>query len=176
MSRRVLLAVAVWAALESVAWPGIPTSLFTISTSEKAGRCYLVVQDGQLKVAPLERSVEWLGRPAPGRWYIEGTRIKSSTGDGYLAYNPSASDGKVYLAPGPGPDTEWVIQIPGKGDRQEGKRGVIRAAAGPMKDWYLSVEEGVDEHGEGRRTAVRSLALRKQPAGVLEAERIWEHK
>src|SRR6266511_3730174 len=78
MKRRISLCLAVWGLAASFCPAGIPTDTFTISVS--GDKAYLSVRLGALKVGDAPHDVDWEGRPAPGRWYIEGTRIKSSVG------------------------------------------------------------------------------------------------
>jgi hypothetical protein len=68
----------------------------------------------------------------------------------------------VFLSPEAGEGTDWLI-----GDRKEGQNnvryGVVRAASGEVKGWYLDVEE--QEEGKDGGTAItRRLVLRRDVA------------
>src|SRR5215212_7190563 len=98
MHRRALFCLMLGAAAASIGAAGTPTDAFTISTPDK--RHYLVARETGVEAVPPPREVDWDGRPTSARWYVEGTRIKSTVG-GYLAYDPSARDGRVYVSPKP---------------------------------------------------------------------------
>jgi len=174
MKRRISLCLAVWGLAASFCAAGFPTDTFTISLpGEKA---YLSIRQGELKMGDAPRDVEWEGRPAPGRWYIEGTRIKSSVGSGYLAYDPSGKDPKVFLSPEPPKGADWALSVPGKNHNQEGKRAVIRAGSGKLKGWYLAIQEIEETRPDGKTVTTNRLVLAKDPERRLEAKRIFLHK
>ena len=174
MKRRISLCLAVWGLAASFCPAGIPTDTFTISVS--GDKAYLSVRLGALKVGDAPHDVEWEGRPAAGRWYIEGTRIKSSVGSGYLAYDPSGKDPKVFLSPAPPKDADWAISVPGKNHFDDGKRAVIRAGSGKLKGWYLTVQEIDETRPDGKSITTSRLVLAKNPQRRLEAKRIFLHK
>ena len=173
MRRRLCLCLAVWAATASAALAGKPTNAFTISLP--GGKDYLSADEGKLTVGAAPKDVDWYDKPAPGRWYVEGTRIKSTVGYGYLAYDPTGKDTRVFLAPRPGPGTEWDVRVPKKRRDGEGERGAIWAASGKFKGWVLTVAE-VKEKGPGGKTVLSQRAvLARDPKVRLEVERIWWH-
>jgi hypothetical protein len=177
MRPRYLLALPLALAVVSVCGAGIGTNRFNISIRSKGSNreVFLAVADGRLTLGNSTFSSVSDNEDAADRWYITGTRIKSSTGAGYLAYDPSGRSPRVFLTPRPGKGTDWTVGI-GEGAR-EGARGVIRAAAGKRKGWYLSVEVTRVNDGNGNTVRVRRrFILAKAPAQKLEAERIYSHK
>ena len=119
--------------------------------------------------------MDWYDRPTSARWYVDGTRIKSTVGAGYLAYDPAARDGRVFLVSSPGEGTDWDVRVAEKSRQAEGKRAVIRVGKGPMRGWYLSVKEETKRE-DGRETTTQSVVLTKDPQRKLEAVRIILHK
>jgi hypothetical protein len=99
----------------------------------------------------------------PDRWYVLGTKIKPSVGGGYLAYDPSGKDPRVYLSHDAEEGTDWKI-----GERSEAKYvyryGVTQAVSGKVKGWYLDVEEYEEEGEDGRTATAYRLVLRKEVA------------
>jgi hypothetical protein len=174
MSCRLCLCLALWATTASAGLAGIPTDAFTISLP--GGKRYLCVRGGALTVGAAPGEVDRERRPAPGRWYVEGTRIKSGAGAGYLAYHSSGEDPRVFLTHRLWSGTEWDIRVPEKSRSAEGKRAVIRAASGKFKGWVLTVEV-VKEKGPGGKVVVTERAvLARDPKRRLEVERIFSGK
>ena len=107
MARRYALALVLVAAAPASGSVPSPEARITFPGFILPGPSLAVV-DGKLTVTygPV--------KPVRGKtsdvWYFEGTRIKSATGRGYLAYDPSGKDNRVFLAPRPGRDTEWRIR------------------------------------------------------------------
>ena len=99
-------------------------------------------------------------KAAPDKWYVDGGRLKSSVGGGYLAYDVSGKDPKVFLASGPGGGAEWDIVVH---RRRESDYATVRAANGPFKGWYLNLKDG-------------SLVLGPQPSDAVQVERFYRHK
>jgi hypothetical protein len=161
----------------SWAQAGIATNRYTISARHKDRRHeeFLTVKGGRLILSGSTFGSVSDNRDAADRWYIMGSRIKSSVGAGYLAYDQTGKDSQVFLVSGPGEGTEWSVSVVGG---REGQRGVIRAAMGPMKGWYLDVDERSEQPPDDHRQPVkiRRLVLRKGPLRRLEAERIYSHK
>jgi hypothetical protein len=168
-----LPALALVLAAASVCAAGIhaPTEFFRITAwvdgNQTRKQVHVRVLDGQLAFAGGRPSSDWEDREQtrPERWYVLGTKIKSSMGRGYLAYDPSGKDPRVYLSRTAGEGTDWKIS-----DRDEGKNGfndpaygVTQAASGQVKGWYLDVEEG-EEGKDGKTTSVSGLVLRKDVA------------
>jgi len=174
MKRRISLGLAVWGFAASFCVAGIPTNTFTISLP--GDKAYLSIRQGELKVGDAPQNVDWEGSPAPGRWYIDGTRIKSSVGGGYLAYDPSGKDPKVFLSPTPPKDVDWAIRVPGKTHFEEGKGAVIQAGSGKLKGWYLTVQEIEETRPDGKSITASRLVLAKNPQRRLEVKRIFLHK
>jgi hypothetical protein len=138
---------------------GIPTDHFTIDAGKER---YLVVTKGELVVGKATLGYSYERRRAPERWHVLGTKIKSSVEDFYLAYDASGKDPRVFLTSAKGEGTEWIVHAP-EGRGSEGKRVHLQAASGPMKGWYLCLEEG-------------RAVLSKDAAKRFETERLWEHK
>jgi hypothetical protein len=138
---------------------GIPTDNFTIDAGQTS---YLTVTKGELVVgkATLRNSQE--RRPAPERWLVLGTKIKSSVEDRYLAYDASGKDPRVFLTSVKGEGTEWIVSVPDKSRDSEGKRVHLQAASGPMKGWYLCLEGG-------------RAVLSKDAPKRFETERLFDH-
>ena len=92
---------------------GIATNRYTISLKNQKGRFeqFLAVRKGRLVLGGSTFGSVSDNQDAADRWYILGTRIKSSVGGGYLAYDPSAKTSEVFLAPRPGEGTEWVVRV-----------------------------------------------------------------
>src|SRR5262245_40721615 len=111
----------------------IPTGRFTITAGPGE---YLAVEKGQLVLGRNSGGDE--NQDAPDRWYIAGTQIKSSVGGGYLAYDPSGQDNKVFLAPRPVRGADWAVRRV-KGAKRRNERapfldaewGTVQAASGP---------------------------------------------
>jgi hypothetical protein len=144
-----LLALALVLAAASVCAAGIhaPTEFFviTVKGNQTGELKHVRVVDGQLAFGGGKPWSDWKDREdtGPERWYVLGTKIKASVRGGYLAYDPSSKDPRVYLSRTAGEGTDWKIS-----DREEGKDdfndpayGVTQAASGEVKGWYLDVEE-----------------------------------
>jgi hypothetical protein len=160
MYRRACLSLALCLVAAPLCVAGIATNRFTISFAPKGiGGDYLAARGGGLSLGGSTFGAVADTRDAEDRWYVAGMKIKSSLG-GYLAYDPSGKSTAVFLTAEPGEGTDWLV---GR-SRQEGERGRIQAAAGPLQSWYLCVDEA------GRVTLARESACK------LEAERIYEHK
>jgi hypothetical protein len=122
-----------------------PSSEFHLTYRTSFGRTYyLAVVDGPLTVTgSLPRAVK--GKTS-AVWYVEGTRIKSETGRGYLAYDPTGKDDAVFLAPRPGRNTEWWSPALGETPKDRGPRGekgwtsLFYAANRKVKDRWLCLE------------------------------------
>ena len=155
MKRLTPVAVLLCLAAAPCCLAGIPTNRFTISLRGE----YLAVRGERLVLGQSTLGSVSDNKDAADRWYILGTQVKSSTGGGYLAYDPKGADNAVTLKAAPGEGTEWSIAVP----RKEEQKAVIRAASGSKKGWYLTVSEG-------------RLILAEDPPQKLQAERIWEHK
>jgi hypothetical protein len=155
---------------------GFPTNFFTIHCRD-AG--YARMDGGKLSLGDSSVNKVPDRRAAPDKWYVGGNQIKSSVGDGYLAYDISGKDPKVFLASRPGKGTEWEVVThrgeeesatvraaagprPGKGTewevvthRGEEESATVRAAAGPFKGWYLNVKDDRLVLGSTESRAVR---------------------
>jgi hypothetical protein len=177
MDRRGLVVLSLFLAAAADAAGGIATNRYTISHREKDRRHeeFLAVSRGRLTLGGSTFGSVSDNLDAADRWFILGTRIKSSVGGGYLAYDPAGKEDQVFLVARPGEGTEWSVSVVGG---REGQRGVIRAATGPMKGWYLDVEDRADKatDGKGKAVVLRLFVLRKTPSHRLEAERIYSHK
>jgi hypothetical protein len=177
MNRRGFLALLLGLAVISACAAGIATNRYTISLKNQKGRFeqFLAVRKGRLVLGGSTFGSVSDNQDAADRWYILGTRIKSSVGGGYLAYDPSAKTSEVFLAPRPGEGTEWVVRVV---NGREGQRGAIQAATGRMKGCYLGVEEVQEPPKDGTSppATVHRLVLSKDPPRRLEAERIYAHK
>ena len=168
MCRRACLTLALCLLTVPVCVAGIATNRYTISFNPQgAGGDYLAARHGELTLGGSTFGAVSDARDAADRWYVAGTKIKSSLGGGYLAYDATGKSNRVFLTADMGEGTDWLI---GR-SRHEGERGTIQAASGPLQGWFLCVEGAGGEPGLGRR-----VVLGKDPAGKLEAERIYEHK
>jgi hypothetical protein len=176
MRSRYLLVLPLVLAIASVCAAGIGTNRFNITIRSKGNdrKVFLAVADGELTLGSSTFGSVSDNEDAADRWYITGTRIKSSSGGGYLAYDPSGKDPRVFLTSRPGKGTDWTVGIGARAP--EGERGVIRAAAGKRKGWYLTVEVTREKDGNGKTVRVCRFTLAKAPARKLEAERIFSHK
>lgn len=176
MTRRFWLALPVCLAFVSVCAAGIGTNRFTLSVADN-GRVvdYVAVRKGRLTLGRSTFGAVSDNHDAADRWYVAGCKIKSSVGGGYLAYDPTGKSSRVFLSPEPGEGTDWLVGIGGRAD--EGKRGAVQAASGPLRGWYLDVsEEDEQETADGRTHTRRVPVLSRAPSHKVEAERIWEHK
>jgi len=97
--------VAVFSTSEARAGVLSPWCQITVGGSNGSG--YLAVVGGKLTVMDKPPPTEEGERS--GAWYVQGTRIKSTTGHGYLAYDLSGKDRRVFLVPLPGQNTEWRV-------------------------------------------------------------------
>jgi hypothetical protein len=132
------------------------------------GKCLFDTADGIVRLQNRTLTLENGGDPAYGRWYILATQIKSSMGKGYLAYDLTGKDARLFLAAKPGENTEWSITLMRDPREKEGQLATIRVANGPMKGWSICLESSA---GAGGARAVLA------PKGKrLTAERIVWHR
>jgi hypothetical protein len=174
MNYRFFLMAALWLAAASACLGGTPTNRYVITCRfEKSGYGYVAVTKGRLTVGKASGRKD--NQDAPDRWYILGTKIKSSDGGGYLAYDPTGKDNRVFLTAKPTEGTEWsmILRKRSPGDEEH---GVIRAATGPRKGWYLDVEETEENARDDGAKTVRRLVLVKEPIHKVEAGRIYIHR
>jgi hypothetical protein len=185
MRQPTLLALALGLAAVSVSAAGIhaPTEFFRIMVdgNQWGDAAHVRVLDGQLAFAKGRPSSDWEDREQtrPERWYVLGTKIKSSMGRGYLAYDPSGKDPRVYLSRTAGEGTDWKIS-----DRDEGKPGfnnpaygVTQAASGQVKGWYLDVEECGEKGKDDKTVTDYRLVLRKDVAKTkVHTNRIYSYR
>jgi len=144
MKPRCVLVVLVVAVSASLALGGFPSRKFQISFPNPGGKTlYLAVVDKKPT-----------GSAAAGVWYIDGTRIKAASGDGYLAYDLSGKDNKVFLVPKPGDNTDWKVTATeirgpsGKPGDVEGYRSSFYAAAGKLAGKSLCLQTLKPKEGE----------------------------
>jgi hypothetical protein len=174
MNRRVFLMLTLWLVVGSACVGGTPTNRYVITCRfEKSGYEYVAVTKGQLTVG--KASDRKHDQDAPDRWYSLGTKIKSSDGGGYLAYDPSGKNNRVFLTATPTEGTEWSLSLRKRspGDQEH---GVIRAATGPRRGWYLDAEETEEKTSDDGAKTVRRLVLVKEPIHKVEAGRIYIHR
>jgi len=149
--RRVVLCGTLCLLGTSVCVAGKPTNEFLLVLEQKGRKGYVVVEKGQVVV----------GDGGPGCvWFVDGTRLKSKATGRYLVYDPAGKDGKVFLADKPGDKAYWMVDTPGRQRGDEGDRGDIQAAVGPMRGWFLCEESG-------------RIVLRKHPSRKVQVRRIW---
>lgn len=180
MSRRVYLLMPLFVALVSVCYAGYPTSRFTISAGNKDGWVgYLGVDEGQLILGSPSSRRARLDRDEYDRWHFLGTKIKSSVGGGYLAYDPTGKDHKVFLTPkADGEGTDWIVRRQKFGVERKNERrdieewGFLQVASGPMKDWFFDVEDVQEMSDDGQIKKVRRYILSKEPSWNVEVARI----
>jgi hypothetical protein len=187
MSRPSLLALGLALGVASVCAAGVsaPTNFFTIYVALKQkGRSEFAsvylharVTGGRLGLSRRgDRGDEEKPRPAPGRWYVLGTKIKSSVGGGYLAYDPSGKDHRVFLSPTAGHGTDWKIRGPG-GKEFTSWYGAVQAASGKVKGWHLDCEE-YERKGEGGKavTAYRLVLRKRAPRKDVSVNRVFSYR
>lgn len=169
----VLFALGFCLAYVSVGTAGIraPTNFYEICASiPRKDRGNL-----QLCASVKERQLDLTGGPErlcdyrernesrPNRWLVLGTKIKASVGGGYLAYDLSGKDPKVFLTRDTmkaGVGTDWTIR---RSNRKDDFREFIKAASGKVKGWYLDLEgEGVydlilRQDGEETKVYIKQL-------------------
>jgi hypothetical protein len=112
MMRRFVLGVVVAVLAVSMAGGSVPSSTCDITFKVPKGRkAYLAVVDCKLiaaatwktpKTAKARDRTSWI-------WYMDGSRLKSASGCGYLAYDLSGKDKRVFLVAKPGKNTEWNV-------------------------------------------------------------------
>lgn len=174
MNRCCFLMAALWLMVASACLGGTPTNRYIISCRvEKSGYEYVAVTKGRLTVGKASNRKD--DQDAPDRWYILGTKIKSSDGGGYLAYDPSGKDNRVFLTPTPTAGTEWSMSLRKRSPGDE-EHGVIRAATGPRRGWYLDVEEIEEKTSDDATKTVRRIILAKEPRHKVEAARVYIHR
>lgn len=174
MNRCGILMAALWLTIASACLGGTPTNRYLITCHfKKSGYEYVAVTKGRLTVGKASDRKE--DQDAPDRWYILGTKIKSSDGGGYLAYDPMGKDNRVFLTAAPTEGTEWNMSLRKRspGDQEH---GVVRAATGPRRGWYLDVEEIEEKTSDGRTKIVRRLVLVNEPIHKVEAGRVYIHR
>jgi hypothetical protein len=187
MSRAPLLALVLALGVASVCAAGVsaPTNFFRIYVALKQkgktefASVYLHVRvtDGRLGLSRRgDRGDEEKPRAAPGRWYLLGTKIKSSVGGGYLAYDPSGKDPRVFLSPTAGEGTDWTIRGPG-GVKFTNWLGAVQAASGKVKGWHLDCEE-YERKGEGGKvtTAYRLVLRKAAPRTDVRVDRVYLYR
>jgi hypothetical protein len=157
---------------------GFPTNRFHIRLDHgtPSRRGCLMLHDGRLIVWHNNGGRVGDTQNAPDRWYIDGTRIKCSTGGGYLAYDPTGKDSGVFIVAKPPEGIDWKVTL----KRSEGgERGVLEAATGTVKGWTLDVEDPSSAR-PGPPSALSAAASRiiiaKEPRHPFVVERIYGHK
>jgi hypothetical protein len=136
---------------------GFPTDFFTVHCA-KVG--YARAEGGRLTLGASSVNRVPDRQAAPDKWYVDGGRLKSSVGGGYLAYDASGKDPKVFLASKPGRGAEWDSVVH---RRRESDYATVRAASGPFKGWYLNVKDG-------------NLVLGTRASDAVRVERFYGHK
>lgn len=160
----------------SVCVAGYPTNRFSIripNQNVSRQKSFLSVVDGRVALTGSSLGRVSDNANAPDRWFIDGARIKCSTG-GYLAYDPSGNDPAVVVVATPAEGIEWKVSL----KRREGsERGVLEAATGAMKGWSLDVEElSLPDSGKPSSPATQRVFLTPQPKQPFQVERIFGHK
>jgi hypothetical protein len=177
MRLRFFLALPLCFAVVSVCAAGHPTGRYSIYYEYKVDgdrqQKYLAAWKGQLTTEAVPYEAKSDDADHPSRWYIDGSRIKCSVGGAYLAYDPARKNKKVLVASKPGKGTDWVIDGLANDQRREEVRGVIRVGSGPMKGWYLGVEEVKEKDRRGKTVIVRRIVLAPKPKQKVEVRRIW---
>jgi hypothetical protein len=177
MNRVAFLGLVVCLGLALPSLAGIPTDYFTLSRSghkEVAKYEYVGVQRGRIVVASSRFMT--FDEERPNQWFVRDGKIKSRATGEYLAYDVSGKDVHVFLTAKPGEGAQWLLLPHGKPSREE-EHGTIQAAAGPLKGWYLDIEEREEvPEGGDKAIPVRRLVLAKEPARGFEAWRVYQHK
>jgi hypothetical protein len=177
MARRTILLLALWLTAVSAGVASLKaTNRFTIHNSDGKPKEFVKVWLGEAAVG----GRSWLGlleddSDAPERWYILGSQIKSSSGGGYLAYDPEGKSNRVFLSREAGKGTDWTVSLE-HFDREEKarERGPVTAYRGPMAGWALDVEKVREKLEDGDSVTVRRLVLSKKPRHPFVADRICQ--
>jgi hypothetical protein len=179
----VILALGLGLAAVPVGTAGIhaPTDFFGIIVQGEATRNpeYVRVIDQRLDLTTLRLDTGWKDRstPKPERWSILGTKIKTSIGRAYLAYDPSGKDSRVYLSRKAGPGTDWQF---GKQDKKDHDllMAVPQAASGKVKGWYLGAEEYEDKSGAVGQpeTAFRLVLCKERTKAKVYVFRVYAYR
>jgi hypothetical protein len=178
MARRTILLLAFWLAAVSVGAASLKaTNRFTIHNGDGQAKEFVKVWLGDAAVGG--RSLRGLlseDGDAPERWYILGAQIKSSTGGGYLAYDPEGKSNRVFLSREAGKGTDWTISLEHPAGVDPAiERGTIAAYWGPMSGWSLDIEEVKEKPKDGGEpVTVRRLVLSKKPRHPFVADRICQ--
>ena len=165
----------------SVCLASISTPRSRIVAQNAAGELVqLVVQDKKLELIRPDKppDIYEADKDAPHRWYIDGTRIKSSVDGQYLVYDPTGKNLDLSLSPKPVQGVEWRFErlriqrriIAGSVDHQW---GCLIVAKGPCEGWLVDVEESEEQRGHGVTAKVRRLVLSKTSRWYVQAARIY---
>jgi hypothetical protein len=173
--RRLFLVLPACLVLAPMCAAGIPTDFFMINVPANKGKPIpLVAEDGKATTGNSTFNRVPDRNEAPDRWYIFGSRIKSSVGGGYLAYDPTGKSKRVFLAAKrDGEGTEWDVELKGGNVYT---LGVIRAGTGKVKGWGLVVEEATEKRRDGKTVTVQRIILAKDPPGPTTVTRLVENK
>lgn len=186
MSRRVILVLLIFVALVSVCYAAVPTRHFRIRAKLNGGDTGFVQiyekkleldgptlvedfrdKDGQLDI-----------KDSDDGWFVLGTKIKSSVGGGYLAYDATGKDNKVFLAhDAEDIGTEWTIRVSegSKGKRNTAQWATLQAANGPLKGHYFDIEQIETKQKDGSIRRSRRFLLREKPVWTVEVGRVVIH-
>src|SRR5438046_354746 len=93
--RWLLLCCLSWLALASIVLAGIRTRRYNITAQGPKGKVeYLAAQKGRLTLGE-SSGLTRENNDTADHWYVLGTKIKSSIGEGYLAYDETGKDAMV---------------------------------------------------------------------------------
>src|SRR5262245_33586997 len=141
---RASFALVALALLAGLARAGIGTDKFFIFCE---GKCLFDTADGKVRLQNRMLELDDSGEPAYGRWCILGTQIKSSMGKGYLAYDLTGKEPRLFMAAKPGRNTEWSITLVRDPKEKAGNLGTLHVANGPMKGWSICLEDSTGAGG-----------------------------
>jgi hypothetical protein len=132
----------------AVAEAGFPSPKFKITLRDSKERTvFLAVVNGKLNAVPNPAKAATGKGKTSAVWYIDGTRLKSASGCGYLAYDLSGKDSRVFLVPKPGGNTEWKVTDIEKHGKSHtpgdivGWHAYFQVGKGKYTGRYLSLEE-----------------------------------
>ena len=148
MNLRYPLVVGVALFYIPVVGAGFPSHKFKITFRDDSRKrtVFLAVVNGKLKAVPGPPKEATGKGKTSAVWYIDGTRLKSASGCGYLAYDLSGKNSRVFLVPKPGGNTEWkVTDIAKSGPSHTpgdilGWHAYFQVAKGKFTGKYLSLK------------------------------------
>ena len=185
MNRRIFVLLPLVLVLTAVCYAAVPTRHYKIAAKSSDGNAgMLCVEKGSLELGSRSKEENFLDkdgeldiRDTPDGWFVLGTKVKSSVGGGYLAYDPTGKHNRLVLASkAEDAGTDWIIRK-AKPDVKKGRgeRGILQAAAGPLKDRFLDVGVMDVTQSDGTIISSRCFVLSKEPGWEVEIVRVIIH-